>query len=71
MGKKEVKYSQAVDELNQILADLEAERIDVDQVSTKVKKAVELIKLCRERIENTEMEVKTIVKEFEGAKEDS
>ncbi|MCF7875127.1 MAG: exodeoxyribonuclease VII small subunit [Candidatus Omnitrophica bacterium] len=71
MAKKEVKYSQAVDELNQILADLEAERIDVDQVSTKVKKAVELIKLCRERIENTEMEVKTIVKEFEGAKEDS
>lgn len=71
MGKKEVKYSQAVDELNQILADLEAERIDVDQVSTKVKKAVELIKLCRERIENTEMEVKTIVKEFEGAKEES
>ncbi|MCF7871293.1 MAG: exodeoxyribonuclease VII small subunit [Candidatus Omnitrophica bacterium] len=71
MAKKEVKYSEAVDELNQILADLEAERIDVDQVSTKVKKAVELIKLCRERIENTEMEVKTIVKEFEGAKEDS
>jgi exodeoxyribonuclease VII small subunit len=71
MGKKEVKYSEAVDELNQILADLEAERIDVDQVSTKVKKAVELIKLCRERIENTEMEVKTIVKEFEGAKEES
>ncbi|MCF7874201.1 MAG: exodeoxyribonuclease VII small subunit [Candidatus Omnitrophica bacterium] len=65
MGKKEIKYSQAVDELNQILADLEAERIDVDQVSVKVKKAVELIKLCRERIENTEMEVKTIVKEFE------
>ncbi|MCF7878918.1 MAG: exodeoxyribonuclease VII small subunit [Candidatus Omnitrophica bacterium] len=71
MGKKEVKYSQAVEELNQILADLEAERIDVDQVSAKVKKAVELIKLCRERIENTEMEVKTIVKEFEGAKEES
>ncbi|MFO8052663.1 MAG: exodeoxyribonuclease VII small subunit [Candidatus Omnitrophota bacterium] len=71
MGKKEIKYSQAVDELNQILADLEAERIDVDQLSAKVKKAVELIKLCRERIENTEMEVKTIVKEFEGAKEES
>jgi exodeoxyribonuclease VII small subunit len=71
MGKKEIKYSQAVDELNQILADLEAERIDVDQVSTKVKKAVELIKLCRGKIENTEMEVKKIVKEFEGAKEES
>ncbi|MFO8052928.1 MAG: exodeoxyribonuclease VII small subunit [Candidatus Omnitrophota bacterium] len=70
MGKKEVKYSQAVEELNQILADLEAERIDVDQVSVKVKKAVELIKLCREKIENTEMEVKKIVKGFEKEKEE-
>lgn len=70
MGKKEIKYSQAVDELNQILADLEAERIDVDQVSVKVKKAVELIKLCREKIENTEMEVKKIVKGFEKEKEE-
>ncbi len=64
MGKKEVKYSEAIDELNQILADLEAERIDVDQVSAKVKKAVELIKLCRGKIENTEMEVKKIVEDF-------
>ncbi len=71
MGKKEVKYGEAVDELNQILADLEAERIDVDQVSGKVKKAVELIKICREKIENTEIEVKKIVKDFEGNQEDS
>ncbi len=71
MGKKEIKYSEAVEELNQILADLEAERIDVDQVSVKVKKAVELIKLCRQKIENTEMEVKKIVKGFEAEKEEA
>lgn len=71
MGKKELKYSEAVEELNQILADLEAERIDVDQVSVKVKKAVELIKLCRQKIENTEMEVKKIVKGFEAEKEEA
>lgn len=69
MGKKEIKYSQAIEELNQILGDLESEKIDVDQVSTKVKRGVELIKLCRQRIEDTEMEVKKIVKEFEGAQE--
>ncbi len=69
MGKKEAKYSEAVDELNQILADLEDERVDVDQVSEKVKKAIELIKLCRQKIENTEMEVKKIVKDFEKSQE--
>lgn len=71
MAKKEIKYSQAVNQLNEILADLEAERIDVDQVSEKVKKAVELIKFCREKIENTEMEVKNIVKEFENNQPDA
>ncbi len=34
-------------------------------MAIKVKKAVELIKLCRERIEKTEFEVTKIVKEFE------
>lgn len=71
MKGEKVKYSEAVEELNEILADLEAERIDVDQISQKVKKAVELIKLCRQKIENTEMEVKKIVKEFDGGQEEA
>ena len=65
MGKKAVKYSEAVGELNRILADLESEKIDVDELSLKVKRAVELIQLCREKIEKTELEVRKIVKDFE------
>jgi len=65
MAKKIVKYGEAIEELQSILEDLESEKIDVDEVSDKVKKAVELIKLCREKIEKTELEVKNIVKDFE------
>jgi len=65
MGKKEIKYSQAVEELDSILSLLESERVDVDDVAVKVKKAIELIKLCRDRISKTELEVMKIVKEFE------
>lgn len=65
MSKKTIKYSEAVEELNEILSELESERVDVDDVAIKVKKAIELIKLCRERIEKTELEVIKIVKEFE------
>jgi exodeoxyribonuclease VII small subunit len=65
MNKKPVKYSEAIEELNSILRDLESERIDVDEVSIKVKRATELIKLCREKIEHTELEVRKIVKEFD------
>jgi exodeoxyribonuclease VII small subunit len=64
MSKKILKYNEAVEELNNILGDLESERVDVDELSQKVKRAVELIKLCRQKIENTELEVNKIVKEF-------
>jgi len=65
MGKKIIRYSEAVEELESILSELESERVDVDDVAVKVKKAIELIKLCRERIEKTELEVIKIVKGFE------
>ena len=65
MSKKVVKYSDAIGELNAILDDLQSERVDVDEVSVKVKRAVELVSLCREKIEKTELEVRKIVKEFE------
>jgi len=65
MAKKVIKYSEAVEKLNEILSELESERVDVDDVAVKVKEAIELIKLCRERIEKTELEVVKIVKEFD------
>jgi len=65
MSKKVIGYSEAVSELSTILDGLESERIDVDEVSLKVKRAIELISLCREKITKTEFEVKKIVKEFE------
>ena len=65
MSKKEIRYKEAISELESILGGLESEAIDVDEVSLKVKRAVQLIKLCRERIGKTELEVRKIVKEFE------
>ncbi|MCK4917950.1 MAG: exodeoxyribonuclease VII small subunit [Candidatus Omnitrophica bacterium] len=65
MTKKDIKYSEAVVELNNILADLESESVDVDEVSLKVKRAVELVKVCRDKIDKTELEVRKIVKKVE------
>ena len=71
MAKKTIKYSEAVSELNEILLGLESESIDVDDVSAKVKRAIELIKLCKDKISKTELEVRKIVKEFEKDSEKS
>ena len=65
MSKKPLKYNEAMLELQNILDGLESEQIDVDEVSLKVKRAVELISFCREKIEKTELEVRKIVKEFD------
>ena len=66
MGKKSLTYTAAVDELNEILEGLQTESIDVDEVAVKVKRALELIRVCKDKIQKTEMEVKKIVKEFES-----
>ena len=65
MSKKPVKYQQAIDELNAILESLQQESVDVDELSAKVKRATELITLCKDKIQKTEFEVKKILKRFE------
>jgi exodeoxyribonuclease VII small subunit len=64
MSKKSLKYQDAVSELNEILQDLQQENVDVDELSTRVKRATELITLCKQKIQKTEMEVKNILKKF-------
>jgi len=70
MAKKEFKYSQAITELQEIVDGLRDENIDVDELSHKVKRATELIGICRDKIEKTEMEVKNILKKFEEEKDE-
>ena len=57
----EGKYNKAIKRLEEIVAKIENEEIDVDELSDKVKEAVELITACKERIEKAEMEVKRVV----------
>jgi exodeoxyribonuclease VII small subunit len=59
-------YAAAVDELEGILAELEDDRLDVDQLAERVARAAELIRLCRERIKATRLEVEQIVADLDG-----
>ena len=61
MSGDELTYAEAVDRLEQILAELEADDVDIDLLSERVRTAVELIRVCRERITAAEIEVKHIV----------
>ena len=61
----DMKYSKAVEKLEDIISKIENETIDVDELSDKVKEAVGLIKLCRQKIQKAELEVKQVVDELQ------
>ncbi len=66
MAEERIGYQEAVTELETILRELEGDDVDVDRLSAQVRRAVELIAVCRERITETELEVTRIVAGLDG-----
>ena len=64
MGE-ELNYTKAFDELQQIVADIEDGEISVDELREKVKRASELITVCKSKLTSTEEDVNQILKELE------
>ncbi len=58
---KKLSFGEAVSEVEEILAGLEQDEIDIDRLSEEVKRAVELIQVCREKLEKTDTEVRDLV----------
>ena len=54
-------YADALAELERILAELEDDAVDVDRLADQVRRAKELIEVCRARIDDARMEVTEVV----------
>lgn len=63
---EEIGYADAMAELDEILAELEGDELDVDVLGERVRRASELVKLCRARIERATVEVDAIVEDLES-----
>jgi exodeoxyribonuclease VII small subunit len=63
--KKEVSYNEAIREVEAILEKLNREEPDVDQLGELVKRAVELISLCKEKLHTAEEEVAKVIRKEE------
>ena len=61
----EVRWADAIGELEAILAKLDDDALDVDVLAAQVARAAELIGLCRDRIARTKLEVDRIVGDLE------
>jgi exodeoxyribonuclease VII small subunit len=58
-------YTEAFEELQEIVAKIEGGDISVDVLSDKVKRAALLIKICKDKLTATEGDVNRILKELE------
>lgn len=58
---QQVKYEEAVHQLENIVRRLENNEMDIDELSAELKKAQQLIKLCKDRLTKTDSEIKKIL----------
>ncbi|MEA3020144.1 MAG: exodeoxyribonuclease small subunit [Actinomycetota bacterium] len=64
---EEVRWADAIAELETILVKLDDDALDVDVLAAQVARAAELIGLCRDRIARTKLEVERIVGDLDTA----
>lgn len=60
-----MNYTEAFEELQDIVSEIEEGTITVDELSIKVKRAGELLRICKEVLTSTEKDVTAILKELE------
>ncbi|MCB0994036.1 MAG: exodeoxyribonuclease VII small subunit [Acidimicrobiales bacterium] len=58
-------YASALAELEQILAELEDDDIDVDVLASRVERAAALVRFCRARLQDAQLKVQEIVADLE------
>ncbi len=63
--KEEINYTEAYSELEEIVGEIENGEISVDELAEKVKRAAQLIKVCKEKLTSTEEDVSKILKDLD------
>jgi len=61
MAQKQLKYEEAVREIEGILEEIEEGKMGVDELSEKVRRVSELLKSCRDKLLRTEQEIGKIL----------
>ena len=66
-----INYTEAFEELQRIVSEIEQGEISVDELSEKVKRAAHLIKVCKSKLATTEADVNQILKELDTPANDA
>ncbi len=62
--KEELTYTEAFEQLQKIVSQMENADISVDKLSDNIKKAAKLIKICKDKLTKTEQEINKTLTEL-------
>lgn len=60
---KEIKYEEAVRQLEDIVAKMENNELDVDSLSQQLKTAQKLIKMCKDKLSRADSDIKKLLQD--------
>ena len=60
---RQMKYEEAIGQLEKIVRQMENNELDVDQLREQLKRAQQLIQFCRDKLTKTDEEIRQILEE--------
>jgi exodeoxyribonuclease VII small subunit len=65
MKTRNITYKQATEELETILRAIENDTVDVDELTEKVQRSSELIKICKQKLRNAESAINEVFQDID------
>ncbi|OEK05250.1 exodeoxyribonuclease VII small subunit [Roseivirga misakiensis] len=59
MSKKSINYKEALARIDEIVALIESENLDIDELTKMVKEATQLIAACKDKLHNTKNDLQS------------
>ncbi|WP_426490697.1 exodeoxyribonuclease VII small subunit [Hymenobacter sp. 102] len=69
MSPQNITYRQAIEELETILQALETDAVDVDDLTARVQRSAELIRLCKQKLRSAESAIDQVFENLEDEDE--
>ncbi|GHT31565.1 MAG: exodeoxyribonuclease VII small subunit [Prevotellaceae bacterium] len=60
-----ITYNAAIAEIQKILAEIESQNADIETLGAKIKRASELIAVCKDKLTKTNTEIEELLKKIE------
>lgn len=65
-GTEQMTFAAAMDELTALVDELESDALDVDDLTTRVARAADLVQWCRDRIDGARFSVEEVLVRLEA-----